>query len=109
MINWGRVAELRSEIGQEDFVEVAEIFLEEADEVIARLSDCATLPALLSDLHFLKGAALNLGLDAFAAQCQQGEQRCAAGPQDIDLSAIKLSYAQSKHLFVQKVQCNDAA
>ena len=33
MISWERVNELRDEVGQEDFLEVVEIFLEEVDEV----------------------------------------------------------------------------
>ena len=36
MIDWGRVKDLRSEIGAEDFSDVVALFLEEADEVIAR-------------------------------------------------------------------------
>jgi HPt (histidine-containing phosphotransfer) domain-containing protein len=38
--------------------------------VIARLTTAAATP---DDYHFLKGAALNLGLTDFAALCQQGE------------------------------------
>lgn len=38
MIDWERVADLRSEIGDDGFDEVIALFLEETDEVIARLS-----------------------------------------------------------------------
>ena len=75
MIDWGRVKDLRSEIGAEDFSDVVALFLEEADEVIARISANAGAKGLESDLHFLKGAALNLGFDALATVCQDGERR----------------------------------
>ena len=39
MIDWTRVDELRNEVGNDDFLEVAELFLEEVDEVISRLTD----------------------------------------------------------------------
>ena len=38
MIDWGRVRDLRSEIGADDFAEVVAMFLDEADEVIARIT-----------------------------------------------------------------------
>ena len=87
MIDWGRVRDLRSEIGAEDFAEVVAMFLDEADEVIARLTAERGAKALESDLHFLKGAALNLGFDALAAICQDGERRAAAG--DVYVAALK--------------------
>ena len=34
MIDWERVRELRSEIGADDFAEVVEMFLSEADEAV---------------------------------------------------------------------------
>ncbi|WP_442970022.1 hypothetical protein [Roseovarius sp. ZX-A-9] len=37
MIDWSRVAELRSEIGAEDFDEVVELFLEEVEAEISVL------------------------------------------------------------------------
>jgi histidine phosphotransfer protein HptB len=54
MIDWDRLNELRSEIGDGDFAEVVELFLLEADEVIARISVSAGATALEADLHFLK-------------------------------------------------------
>ena len=36
MIDWGRVAELRDEVGAENFSEVVCLFLEEADEATQR-------------------------------------------------------------------------
>ena len=79
MIDWKRVAELREEIGADGFVEVADMFLDEAEGAV-----CALMAGLAPDevegqLHFLKGSALNLGLSDLAAICQEGERRAAAG------------------------------
>ena len=99
MIDWGRVHALRDEIGAADFAEVVTLFLEEADEVVARLSNRLGAPRLEADLHFLKGAALNLGFDALAVACQDGERRAATGDVDIDLGGIRQVYAASKSGF----------
>ncbi|MDO8328576.1 MAG: Hpt domain-containing protein [Cypionkella sp.] len=96
MIEWERVNELRSEIGDDDFAEVVALFLEEADEVILRLSAATGAKALEADLHFLKGAALNLGFADFAALCQDGERRAAAGDTGVDLGRVCACYHASK-------------
>lgn len=96
MIEWERVNELRSEIGDDDFAEVVALFLEEADEVILRMSAVAGAKALEADLHFLKGAALNLGFADFAALCQDGERRAAAGDTGVDLGRVSACYHASK-------------
>lgn len=93
MIDWDRVRELRSEIGPEDFDEVACLFLEEADEVIARLSADGGAKVLAADLHFLKGAALNLGFATLSILCQDGERRAGAGDLSVDLQAVRQAYA----------------
>lgn len=97
MIEWERVNDLRSEIGDDDFAEVVALFLEEADEVIMRISIAAGARALEADLHFLKGAALNLGFAEFAALCQEGERRAAAGDTGVDLARVCACYQASKH------------
>jgi HPt (histidine-containing phosphotransfer) domain-containing protein len=99
MIDWDRVKELRNEIGADDFAEVVEMFLEEADEAIARLPTNVTAKALESDLHYLKGAALNLGFVALSGLCQEGERRAAAGSTDVNLNAVCQVYADSKLAF----------
>ena len=73
MIDWNRVAELRDEVGEEDFQEIVDFFLEEMAETIDPLRDGArpdNWPALL---HFLKGAALNLGFRHLGIACQKAE------------------------------------
>jgi HPt (histidine-containing phosphotransfer) domain-containing protein len=99
MMDWDRVRELRSEIGPEDFDEVVSLFLEEADEAIARLSVSNGAKALAADLHFLKGAALNLGFASLSALCQDGERRAAAGDVSADLDAVRAAYAACRAEF----------
>lgn len=99
MIDWARVNALRDEIGAADFAEVVMLFLEEADEVVARLSNRLGAPRLEADLHFLKGAALNLGFAEFAGLCQTGERRAAHGDVSADLQTIRGCYTASKSAF----------
>lgn len=99
MIDWDRVRELRAEIGADDFAEVAAMFLDEADEAAARLSPGRGAKAVEADLHFLKGAALNLGFTALSSLCQEGERRAAAGDTGVDLDAVRQSYAASRAAF----------
>ena len=117
MIDWGRVRELRSEIGAEGFEEVVSLFLEEADEAIARLSIRGGAAALAVDLHFLKGAALNLGFRKLSTLCQDGERRAGAGDADIDLDAVRTAYADCRaafetgapKAFAPEVPCKDGS
>ena len=99
MIDWERVKELRGEIGADDFAEVVEMFLEEADEAVTRLTPALTAKAMEADLHFLKGAALNLGFVALSGLCQDGERKAAGGSTDIDLTAVVRVYTESKAAF----------
>jgi len=101
MINWPRVKELRDEVGAEDFDEVVELFLEEVEEVIERLSHNVDFAQLEQDLHFLKGSALSLGFSAFSNLCQDGERKSANGQAElVDLTAIIAGFEQSKSQFV---------
>ncbi len=79
MINWDRVRDLYDEIGAESFAEVLELFVQEVDEALGRLTSAPDAQARSGEFHFLKGAALNLGLDDLAALCAQGEKTAAAG------------------------------
>lgn len=100
MIDWGRVNTLRDEIGTEDFDEVVELFLDEVDEVIARLETAPDLTRLEEDLHFLKGSALGLGFRSFSALCQSGESQSAKGnAAQVNLQEILDNYADSKRHF----------
>ena len=103
MIDWLRMSELRDEIGQEGFDEVVDVFLEEAEEVLARLSQ-GSGPAH-EDLHFLKGSALNLGFVLVAQHCQDGERLLSAGGQP-DPQAIAAAFRSAREavLTLRKAQ-----
>lgn len=110
MIDWTRVKELRDEIGAEDFLEVSGMFLEEADQTIAQLSDELQLQEVESQLHFLKGSALNLGLTDLAAICQEGERLAATGDAaKVDLPRLFAVYQASKAAFLGDVSGETAA
>ena len=99
MIDWERVRALRTEIGKEDFDEVVALFFAEASDSLARLSPRNGAEALSSDLHALKGAALNLGFVQLVALCQDGETRAAAGDTGVDLDAVRDAYEQARRAF----------
>jgi len=105
MIDWNRVKELREEVGAEDFDEVAEIFIEEVDEVIERLKIMTVKTGLEDDLHFLKGSSLNLGFATFSALCRDGEVAASHGNNDgIDLSQVINVYVESKTAFLSGIK-----
>lgn len=88
MIDWARVAELRDEIGAEDFDEVLALFLSEVESAVGGLETLSGA-AVEEQMHFLKGASLNLGFTELAGLCAHGEAEAAAGrpcavsPQDV--------------------------
>ncbi|MHC0052054.1 Hpt domain-containing protein [Actibacterium sp. D379-3] len=101
MIEWNRVAELKKEVGADAFDEVVDLFLEEVEEVIARLRGTTDRTNLTDDLHFLKGSALNLGFEAFATQCGADEKRAARqGVDSVDLVALVDCYMRSREKFL---------
>lgn len=110
MIDWNRVGELFSEIGEDDFEEVIDLFLEEADEVAMKL--CGDMPfgEVESALHFLKGSALNLGFLDLARMCQDGEKAASTEQaQRVDLAAVAECYQRSKVSFLADLQSKTAA
>jgi histidine phosphotransfer protein HptB len=97
MIDWKRVAELREEIGEDGFGEVADMFLEEADQAVNALTAGVAADEVEGQLHFLKGSALNLGLSDLAAICQEGERKAATGGgADVDLAQVAAIYRASR-------------
>lgn len=109
MIDWARIEDLKQEIGAEDFGDVVALFLEEADEVVARLPKSITAKSLESDLHFLKGSALNIGFTDLAQICQMGERRAAMGETDIAVDEVQMVYAKSRTVFLGKLEGIEAA
>ncbi|MEF3045979.1 Hpt domain-containing protein [Pseudotabrizicola sp. L79] len=96
MIDWNRVRDLRSEVGNDDFDEIITMFLEETDAIVARLSASLPTSRLESDLHFLKGSALNIGFASFARLCQIGEKQAADVKTDVPVAAIITAYRESR-------------
>ncbi|MDU9004254.1 Hpt domain-containing protein [Sedimentitalea todarodis] len=104
MIDWSRVNELCDEVGSEDFDEVVELFLEEVEEVIARLRTAPDPLQLEQDLHFLKGSALSLGFTTFSNLCQDGERVSADGQADsVNLAEIVAEFERSKAAFIAEL------
>jgi HPt (histidine-containing phosphotransfer) domain-containing protein len=100
MIDWSRVIQLRDEVGEDDFDEVFDLFLEEVGEVIARLRVNPDHDALERDLHFLKGSALSLGFSTFSTLCQNGEREAANGNADtVDIGEIIANFEKSRIAF----------
>lgn len=110
MIDWARVIELRDEIGAEDFREVVDLFLQEVEGSLGRLSLDSDPATLESTLHFLKSSALNLGFTALSTICQAGESAAARGDvSGIDKEAVMRVYALSKMEFVEDMPARLAA
>jgi HPt (histidine-containing phosphotransfer) domain-containing protein len=93
MIDWDRLHELRTEIGEEDFCEVVKMFLEEIAEVLERISR-DNGDANAADFHFLRGSATNLGFRGFAKKCSEAEVALTQG-RKADLNVVSEIYVQS--------------
>jgi len=101
MINWSRARTLAAEFGAADFEELVALFIEEVEEVMARLPGQADPALLARDLHFLKGSALNLGFAAFSDACRDGEALLASStPRPVDLAALGACFDRSKEHFL---------
>ncbi|MEC9196419.1 MAG: Hpt domain-containing protein [Pseudomonadota bacterium] len=102
MIDWNRINELRDEIGEEDFADVAQMFLVEVDAAIEQLRTAPELDSLAEDLHFLKGSAINLGFSAFAELCASGEYTAReSDPSEVDVVEVVKCYDKSRVLFIE--------
>lgn len=89
MIDWERITGLCEEIGPDSFDEVIELFLVEVGGVLDALKEG---PGLKDAMHFLKGAALNLGFSDFAKLCAAGEVAARTGIGQVDIAAVRNSY-----------------
>lgn len=96
-MDWNRLDELRREVGSDALGEVLALFLEETDDMAGRLAGEVDRSTLADDLHFMKGAALNLGFDTLADACRAGETALATtGPESVDVGAILAIYATAR-------------
>lgn len=96
-MDWTRVHELREEVGADAFSEVLALFLEETDGMAQQLAAGADPSRLADDMHFMKGAALNLGFDDLASACHNAESLARRGHGvAVDVPAILACYARSR-------------
>ena len=103
MIDWARIRELREEVGEDDFEEVVELFLEEVQCALDRLKTLTSRDTLEQDLHFLKGSALSLGFTAFSVLCQTGERLSSQGRADeVELREIFDCFEESNKVFMSE-------
>lgn len=79
MIDWDRVRELFEELGEDSFAEVIDLFCEEVSEGLENLRAADGQGDRAAAFHFLKGAALNLGMVELAHQCSEAEQKANNG------------------------------
>lgn len=95
MLNIARLNELKSEVGEEDFSEVIEIFCEEVEEVLKGLQT-GDPSELAQQLHFLKGSALNIGLQKVGELCES-EEIClrSDAKHAADVAGLRMAYDDS--------------
>lgn len=111
MIDWSRVDELVDEIGPEDFGEVAELFLEEVEGAVSQLESSEGNPVVTEEqMHFLKGASMNLGFETLAQICQKGEKAAAAGnPEAVSAAQVRATFQESRDQFQKGLPARLAA
>lgn len=101
MIDWGRVREMRKEVGEEEFRTILELFLDEIEIIAFRLSGNSA-ERMETDFHFLKGCARNLGFRALASVCDEFEQKVISGRMtEIRLERVLDIYAHTKQIFMR--------
>ncbi len=93
MIDWTRLNTLRRDIGEDDFAEVAALFVAEISEHLDRLT---AQPGQIgaADFHFLRGSAANLGFRALADACNSAEEECKSGTRP-DIGAVAAIFQTS--------------
>jgi len=104
MIDWARVTELHTEIGEDGFNDIIKMFLTEMNSIVAQLREGTNPQRLEMNLHALRGGLLNLGFTDVSALCQQGEAMAATGRADqVDTASIVRGYDASCNLFLSEL------
>lgn len=93
LVDWDRLEALREDIGEEDFADVACVFVSEIDAKLEALAASGTT-VTADDFHFLKGSAANLGFVAMARACEAAEVACRNGTPPA-LDAVTLGFMQA--------------
>lgn len=109
MIDWDRVRTLKEEIGPEDFDEVLDLFFAEVEEMIGGLPSAADAKSVAHNMHFLKGAALNIGFKDMARKCHEGEAAALqAGDEKLPYDDIISVYQGSKAHLIEAMPQMDS-
>ena len=104
MIDWSRVEALCEEVGPEEFGEVVALFLEEFDGKVEEISSGRGGSAE-EDMHFLKGAAINLGFSRLGDLCRDAESLARNGQaEEIDLAAVFDCFEDSRVNFLEQAE-----
>lgn len=88
-VDWSRLNELRADIGEEDFADVAMLFVAELQETLENLT---AADATTADFHFLRGSAANLGFVTLVASCSAAEAACNSGTLP-DVDAVRAAFS----------------
>ena len=106
MIDWGRIDELRDEVGEEDLIEVIELFCEEVAEVMDKLSTAET-KELPGQIHFLKGSAQNIGIRNLADLCMAIESEICSDPAYVpNTSILQDAFASARRALSEQIDLN---
>ena len=87
-VDWDRLNELRRDIGEEAFADVATLFVAELHDSLTGMTPAT---ATAADFHFLRGSAANLGFVAMVAACTAAEAACGRG-ETPDVDAVRRSF-----------------
>lgn len=92
MIDWDRIAQLKADIGEDTFPELAPVFLAELQEAMSALSANPSPGA--AEMHFIKGSALTLGFQDVSQQAAAAELGFRQDPNyRADLASLQSAFA----------------
>tara|TARA_B100000780_G_scaffold12549_1_gene8502 strand:+ start:163 stop:510 length:348 start_codon:yes stop_codon:yes gene_type:complete len=101
MIDWTRVSELRDEVSADASKDITQVFLLEVSEALAELTNDTPRHTLEERLHFIRGCALNLEIEAFSTLCHQVETQATKGQvKTINVADLVNNYDASYEVFV---------
>lgn len=98
MIDWSRIRELRRDIGAENFIEIVELFLQEAEDLLQQLARTRDRAAHRNVLHCLRGSALAMGFDDLVGLCAEHENMGRAGLPDV--AGLRAAFEQGRDVLL---------
>lgn len=116
MIDWGRVAAVRHEVGEAEFRPIIELFLDEIEGAIMGIAPQDAAGGVAGDaaslrhaLQFMKGCALNIGLTALCQTCDAWEAMLLQGRQaSLQVDSLMESYAASRQALMRDIEARTA-